>query len=69
MKKYIVYMHIFPNNKKYIGITSKTPNGRWEGGTGYNKIRQPMMYNAIQKYFIKKIKMDKIETDSFTIPM
>lgn len=50
MKKYIVYMHIFPNNKKYIGITSKTPNGRWEGGTGYNKIRQPMMYNAIQKY-------------------
>ena len=50
MKKYIVYMHVFPNGKKYIGITSKTPNGRWEGGTGYNKIRQPMMYNAIQKY-------------------
>ena len=50
MKKYIVYMHIFPNNKKYIGITSKTPNGRWEGGTGYDKIKQPVMYNAIQKY-------------------
>ena len=50
MKKYIVYMHIFPNNKKYIGITSKTPNGRWEGGTGYNQIKQPAMYNAIQKY-------------------
>ena len=43
-------MHVFPNGKKYIGITSKTPNGRWEGGTGYNQIRQPMMYNAIQKY-------------------
>lgn len=50
MKKYIVYMHIFPNNKKYIGITSKTPNGRWEGGSGYDSIKQPVMYNAIQKY-------------------
>lgn len=50
MKKYIVYMHVFPNNKKYIGITSKVPNARWEGGSGYNKIKQPVMYNAIQKY-------------------
>lgn len=23
---YSVYIHIFPNNKKYIGITSQTPH-------------------------------------------
>lgn len=50
MKKYIVYMHIFPNGKKYIGITCKSPNGRWEGGTGYSVKSQPIMYHAIQKY-------------------
>lgn len=49
-KKFCVYVHIFPNNKKYFGITSKKPNARWEGGTGYDKEHQPVMYNAIQKY-------------------
>ena len=50
-KKYFVYVHIFPNDKKYFGITSKKrPNARWEGGTGYSKEHQPVMYNAIQKY-------------------
>lgn len=49
-KKYIVYVHIFPNNKKYFGITSKSPNARWEGGNGYTESHQPVMYNAIQKY-------------------
>ena len=43
-------MHIFPNGKKYIGITCKSPNERWEGGTGYSAKTQPVMYNAIQKY-------------------
>lgn len=49
-KKFCVYVHIFPNNKKYFGITSKKPNARWEGGTGYDKEHQPVMCNAIQKY-------------------
>lgn len=49
-KKYIVYVHIFPNDKKYFGITCKKPNARWEGGKGYDKGHQPVMYNAIQKY-------------------
>lgn len=49
-KKFCVYVHIFPNNKKYFGITSKKPNARWEGRTGYDKEHQPVMYNAIQKY-------------------
>ena len=47
-KKFCVYVHIFPNGKKYIGITCKRPNDRWEGGTGY-KEGSPMR-NAINKY-------------------
>lgn len=49
-KKYIVYVHIFPNGKKYFGITSKKPNARWENGKGYDKEHQPVIYAAIQKY-------------------
>lgn len=43
-------MHLFPNGKKYIGITSKRPEARWENGSGYDKDKQPVVYNAIQKY-------------------
>lgn len=49
-RKYKVYVHIFPNGKKYFGITGKKPEARWESGTGYSKDHQPVMYNAIQKY-------------------
>ena len=50
MKKFIVYEHLFPNGKRYFGITSKAPKARWESGTGYDAQHQPVMYNAIQKY-------------------
>ena len=49
-KKFCVYEHVFPNGKRYIGITSKRPEARWESGTGYSKEHQPVMYYAIQKY-------------------
>ena len=49
-KKFCVYEHLFPNGKRYIGITSKKPTTRWENGSGYDKDHQPVMYNAIQKY-------------------
>ena len=55
-KKYIVYKHIFPNKKAYIGITSKKPHKRWQNGTGYSKEKQIVMYNAIQKYGWENIK-------------
>ncbi len=47
-KAYIVYMHRFPNNKVYIGITSYGAKERWHNGGGYKK--QAMMWRAIQKY-------------------
>ena len=49
MKRWIVYVHIFPNGKKYFGITSKAPQARWEGGSGYGD-NQPVMQAAIAKY-------------------
>lgn len=36
------------NGKRYIGITSRKPERRWKGGSGYSK--QPLFYNAIKKY-------------------
>ena len=42
-------MHIFPNNKKYIGITNQNVKDRWRSnGQGYEK--QKAIWNAIQKY-------------------
>ncbi len=46
--KYSVYYHIFPNGKKYVGMTSKeNVEDRWNKGNGYYD--QPV-YKAIQKY-------------------
>lgn len=47
MKRYIVYCHIFPNGKRYVGITSQSINRRWQNGEGY---KGQIVYNAIQKY-------------------
>ena len=42
-----VYVHITPNLKYYVGITSKNPVRRWAGGYNY---RTQLFYRAIQKY-------------------
>lgn len=47
MRDYVVYMHIFPNGKRYIGI-SRNVERRFRNGRGYES--QPIMWNAIQKY-------------------
>lgn len=54
-KTYLVYKHIFPNGKVYIGITSRTAKARWKNGTGYHK-EQPLINSAIQKYGWKNVK-------------
>ena len=46
--KYLVYTHIFPNDKVYIGITSQKPNERWKNGKGY--YGSTRIHNAIQKH-------------------
>lgn len=45
---YFVYMHVSPNEKRYIGITSNKPERRWQNGYGYKD--QTYFYNAIKKY-------------------
>ena len=44
---YSVYEHIFPNGKRYIGI-SKQAEKRWRNGDGYHA--QTKVYKAIQHY-------------------
>ena len=45
---YIVYMHISPNNKRYIGLTCQKPEYRWNNGKGYK--HNEYFTNAINKY-------------------
>ena len=47
-KNYTVYMHVSPNGKVYIGITSLKPKYRWENGRGYKG--NEYFYRAIKKY-------------------
>lgn len=48
-REYTVYMHISPNNKKYIGITCQSPQQRWGSNrVGYKS--NSYFWNSIQKY-------------------
>ena len=47
-KPYTLYEHIFPDGKRYIGITCQAVNARWKKGLGYET--QSKVYEAIQKY-------------------
>ena len=47
--KYWVYIHLFPNGKRYVGLTTqKSINERWRNGGGYKN--QKLIYNAILKW-------------------
>ncbi len=45
---FTVYVHVFPNHKMYVGLTSTKVNQRWDNGKGYNN--QNLMRRAITKY-------------------
>lgn len=61
MAGYCVYVHTFPNGRRYVGITSQTPEKRWKNGYGYQN--QPYVYNAINKYHWHNIKHEVLYTD------
>lgn len=48
MGTYTLYIHLFPNNKKYVGVTRTKTKYRWKNGHGYKP--QVLIYRAIQKY-------------------
>ncbi|MBQ1569735.1 MAG: GIY-YIG nuclease family protein [Clostridiales bacterium] len=45
---YCVYMHTFPNGKRYIGQTKQKPEKRFGNGNNYKGCKY--IYSAIQKY-------------------
>jgi hypothetical protein len=62
MDKYIVYKHITPSGKVYIGITKREKaRDRWKYGHGYKQNRH--FYNAILKYGWKNIKHQILASD------
>ena len=62
-KNYIVYMHICPNNKKYIGITCNAKQRWGKNGNGY---RSNILFSrAIKKYGWENIE-HKIIYDNLT---
>lgn len=62
-KKYCVYEHVFPNGKRYIGITGDIEK-RWRDGEGYSK--QAKIYRAIMKFGWENIEHNVI-MDNLTI--
>lgn len=49
MKEFVLYVHTLFDGRKYIGITSQSPDRRWRNGEGY-KSTNSYFYRAIQKY-------------------
>ena len=47
MHNYSVYELIFPNGKRYIGLTGQEPESRWKNGEGY---KGQLVYKPIKKY-------------------
>lgn len=47
-RTYSVYMHLFPNGKKYVGYTGMPLKDRWDGGCGY--ISSEKMMRAIIQF-------------------
>lgn len=61
--KYWVYIHLFPNGKRYVGLTKlKTLNWRWKSGEGYKT--QQLIYRAIIKYGWKNIQHILYQVDT-----
>lgn len=47
-RKSLVYVHIAPNGKRYVGKTAQDISQRWRNGAGYKNCT--LIWRAIQKY-------------------
>lgn len=60
LSKGYIYVHTFPNGKKYVGQTTNDPSVRWgKNGSCYTR-KKSCVGNAIKKYGWNKIKHDII---------
>ena len=58
---YNIYVHTFPDGRKYVGSTKKqNPNGRWKGAQGYRKHKT--LFNAIKSVGWNNIQHEILET-------
>ena len=54
LNKYTVYVHTFPNGKKYVGVTCLPANARWCNGKGYDNHKK--MSEAIKEFGWENVK-------------
>lgn len=54
-----IYCHVFPNGKRYIGITRTTTKRRWGNGENYKTC--PLVYHAIKKYGWENVSHEILE--------
>lgn len=52
-REYTVYMHMFPNGKSYVGMTSQPLSLRWRNGSGY---KFGSVRDAIQEFGWENVK-------------
>ena len=58
---YNIYVHTFPDGRKYVGSTKKqNPNGRWKCAQGYRKHKT--LFNAIKSVGWNNIQHEILET-------
>lgn len=57
-KTYIIYKHVSPSGKVYIGQTNQIPELRFRNGEGYRSSKK--FYNAILKYGWKNFKHEVV---------
>lgn len=55
---YSIYVHIFPDGRKYVGSTGNDLKRRWQGGYRHNKI----LHNAINSVGWNNIQHQVLET-------
>ena len=58
---YNIYVHTFPDGRKYVGSTKKqNPKKRWKGAQGYRKHK--ILFNAIKSVGWNNIQHEILET-------